>query len=183
MESSSFKMVVILTFIASLSGAILSFVYTSTKEKIAEAYRQEFLKALVKVLPEHDNEPDKDIKMVKSRPVYVAKYKGAVVAYAIKSTSSKGYGGDIDVLLGVSKEGKILGIEILRHAETPGLGNKIETEEFKNSFKGLDLNDKIAVKKDGGVIDQFSGATISPRAVAEAVKMGLQFLHENLLEN
>jgi electron transport complex protein RnfG len=175
-------MVIILTLIASLSGIILSFVHSSTKEKIAEAYRQEFLRALVKVLPKYDNEPDKDIKTVKDRTIYVAKYKGEVVGYAILSTSTKGYGGDIDVLVGVSPSGKILGIEILRHAETPGLGNKIENEEFKNKFKGLDLNDKIAVKKDGGMIDQFSGATISPRAVAEAVDLGLKFISDNLLE-
>ncbi|UOD34069.1 RnfABCDGE type electron transport complex subunit G [Deferribacteraceae bacterium V6Fe1] len=182
MRDNNFKMVLVLTIIAAISAFILSFVYSSTKDKIADAYRQEFLRALVKVLPKYDNEPDKDVQSVEGKNVYVAKKDGQIVAYAVKTTSNKGYGGDIDVLLGVSMDGKITGIEIIKHAETPGLGSKIETETFKQSFKGLTVNDKIAVKKDGGVIDQFSGATISPRAVSEAVSSGLKFITEKVLE-
>jgi len=182
MRDNNFKMVLVLSIIAAIAAFVLSFVYSSTKDKIAEAYRQEFLRALVKVLPKYNNEPDKDIKKVEGKNLYVAKKDGQIVAYAIKTTSSKGYSGDIDVLLGVSVDGKITGIEIIKHAETPGLGSKIENESFKQSFKGLTVNDKIAVKKDGGVIDQFSGATISPRAVSEAVSSGLKFVTEKVLE-
>lgn len=182
MRDNNFKMVLILTIIAAFAAFVLSFVYSSTKDKIAEAYRREFLRALVKVLPKYDNEPDKDIKTIDGKDVYIAKNNGQIVAYAVKTTSSKGYGGDIDVLLGVSFDGKITGIEIIKHAETPGLGTKIESEDFKESFKGLTVNDKISVKKDGGIIDQFSGATISPRAVSEAVSLGLKFITEKVLE-
>ncbi|MBZ4643890.1 MAG: rnfG [Deferribacteraceae bacterium] len=181
MRDNNFKMVIVLTVIAAIAAFVLSFVYSSTKDKIAEAYRQEFLRALVKVFPNYNNEPDKDINIVDGQNIYIAKMDDKVVGYAIKSTSSKGYGGDIDVLIAVSTDGKITGIEILRHAETPGLGDKIEDEWFKNLFKGLTAKDNIAVKKDGGIIDQFSGATISPRAVSEAVANGLKFIDDKIL--
>lgn len=182
MRDNTFKMVIVLTLIAGISSFILSFVFSVTKDKIAEAYRQEFLNALVKVMPKYDNEPDKEIKTVDEKQIFIAKNGDTIVGYGIKSKSLKGYGGDIDVLIGVLPEGKISGIEILKHSETPGLGSKIETDKFKNSFKNLTINDKIAVKKDGGIIDQFSGATISPRAVSDAVKNGLEFINKKVLE-
>lgn len=182
MKDSNFKMVLILCAVAAVAAFILSLVNMATKEKIAEAYRQEFLRGLTAVLPEYDNEPDKTILEVKDKKIYVAKNDNKTVAYAIKSTSPKGYGGDVVVLVGVKPDGRINGIEILRHAETPGLGNKITEESWQKSFDNLTIKDDIAVKKDGGIIDQFSGATISPRAVCEAVDKGLKFITENVPE-
>ena len=90
--------------------------------------------------------------------------------------------GIIAVLVGVDTHGKILGIEILHHAETPGLGNRIEDKSWKDTFIGLGKDSNIAVKKDGGDIDEFSGATISPRAVCEAVNSALDFLGRYAVE-
>jgi electron transport complex protein RnfG len=181
MEKNTFKMVLILTLIAAISAVILSFVHKITKEPIEAAYRQEFIDGLKAVLPDFDNEPDRDFKEIKGNKVYLAKKDGKVFAYAMKTISEKGYSGKIVVLIGVDLKGKITGIEILQHAETPGLGDHIESTKFKDSFKGLTIEDNIKVKKDGGIIDQFSGATISPRAVSEAVRNGLKFIDENVL--
>lgn len=69
----------------------------------------------------------------------------------------------------------------MQHKETPGLGDKITDSEFLSAFKGLSNPNVIAVKKDGGIIDQFSGATMSPRAVAEAVREALSFFRQNFV--
>lgn len=182
MQNNTFKMVLILTLIASLSALILAFIYDITKAPIAEAYRQEFVKGLKVVLPPFDNEPDIDFKEIKGHKVYLAKKGEETIAYAIKSISEKGYSGNIAVLVGVDLKGKVSGIEVLQHAETPGLGDKIQDKPFRDSFIGLSVKDKIAVKMDGGVIDQFSGATISPRAVAEAVTIGVEFVTHEVIE-
>ena len=202
MKNNNFKMVIVLTLISVIAALILSTVYSVTKEPIAEAYRQEFVQGLKMVLPDFDNEPDREFIVIKNRKIYIAKKKcgsdvhapaiglgciaqsgednGSIVGYAMKTSSFKGYSGLIEVLIGIDTKGKITGIEILKHAETPGLGSKIESDWFKKEFVGLTADDNIAVKKDGGKIDQFSGATISPRAVCEAVSNGLKFLKENL---
>ena len=180
MKNSNFKMVIILTLISLIAAFLLSTVYSVTKKPIEKAYRQEFVKGLKIVLPEFDNEPDREFKMFDNRKVYIAKKGDKVVGYALRSSSLNGFSGLIEVLIGVDVKGKVTGIEILKHAETPGLGSNIESDWFKKEFKGLTAADNIAVKKDGGNIDQFSGATISPRAVCEAVKNGLEFLKKNI---
>jgi electron transport complex protein RnfG len=151
-------------------------VHIVTKDRIAEAYRQDFLKGLKVVLPNFDNEPDKEFKELDGRKIYIGRKGGEIFGYAVRSVSAKGYSGSIAVLVGVDTAGKILGIEILQHAETPGLGDKIEDKIWKDTFTGLDKDSNIAVKKDGGNIDGFSGATISPRAVCEAVNAALEFV-------
>ncbi|MEF3255439.1 MAG: RnfABCDGE type electron transport complex subunit G [Deferribacterales bacterium] len=180
---NNLSMIYILAIITAIAALLLSITYNGTKDKIEEAYRQELIKALNVVLPEHDNHPDKEDINIDGKSVYIAKKGGKLVGVAFKSTSSKGYSGDIDILVGIDLNGKVYGVEILKHAETPGLGSKIETDSFKRSFKGLGKEDKIAVKKDGGVIDQFSGATISPRAVCEAVNNALKFYSEVVVKN
>ncbi len=180
MKNSNFKMVIILALISLIAALLLSTVYSVTKKPIEEAYRQEFIKGLKIVLPGFDNEPDREFKTIDNRKVYIAKKGGKVVGYALRSSSLNGFSGLIEVLVGVDVKGKVTGIEILKHAETPGLGSNIESDWFKKEFKGLTAADNIAVKKDGGNIDQFSGATISPRAVCEAVKSGLEFLKKNI---
>jgi electron transport complex protein RnfG len=83
-------------------------------------------------------------------------------------------------MMGVLPDGTLGGIEILSHAETPGLGSPITEERWKGIFKGRSLdNTDLRVKKDGGDIDQMTGATISPRAVTGAVKKGLEWFRDN----
>jgi electron transport complex protein RnfG len=182
MKNSPIKMVIVLTVITAISSLILSTVYSGTKDKIAEEYRKDFLKGLKVVLPGFTNEPDMDFKNFEGKKVYIGRKDKSVIGYAVQSASQKGYSGEISILVGVNPAGKILGIEILKHAETPGLGNKIEEPAWKSSFIGLTKQSNIAVRKDGGNIDEFSGATISPRAVCEAVNTALDFLGQHTVE-
>jgi H+/Na+-translocating ferredoxin:NAD+ oxidoreductase subunit G len=116
--------------------------------------------------------------------VYRGIKDGQVTALAFRITG-QGYSGEIDLILGLDSDGRILGVRVLSHSETPGLGDRIE--ERKTSwilgFNGLSLEntpaDQWRVKKDGGRFDQFSGATITPRAVVKAIHEGLAFFQRH----
>ncbi len=185
MRQELFKLIVSLTIISSIAAATLAMVYDTTKGPIAEQKRLKMIRSLKGVLPEFDNEIDKDVtdviigkdKRGNDRKVvfFNARSGGNLVGVAFKVVAPDGYKGDIDIMMGVGLDKKITGIEILGHLETPGLGDKIVEKWWKDEFKGKSLEtSKISVKKDGGEIDQFTGATISPRAVADAVRKGLE---------
>ena len=96
------------------------------------------------------------------------------------AVSALGYGGPIELMLGINPQGIITGIQILKHSETPGLGAKINEETFLKQFVSKNTqNINWALKKDGGEIDQISGATISPRAVVGAIHQGLLFFSKH----
>lgn len=113
--------------------------------------------------------------------VYLAKQQGRVQAVCFTFVAPDGYAGPINLVMGIDKNGEILGVRVISHVETPGLGDKIEVSKSKwvLSFNGKSLNnlsvEHWAVKKDGGVFDQFAGATITPRKVVQAIKRGLDF--------
>lgn len=184
------KLVLVLTLICLVAAAALSQVERVTREPIAQALREEKLKAIRNVLPKYDNEPDKESVSIVvgkddsgndiEKEYYIAKMGDDVVGVAFEGSSSEGYGGNIVVMIGVDPEDTINGIEVIKHAETPGLGSKITGSDFLSHFKGRNLeNTKWAVKKDGGDIDQITGATISPRAVVSAVDEELKRFSEN----
>ncbi|MBA2816990.1 electron transport complex subunit RsxG [Candidatus Pantoea persica] len=108
--------------------------------------------------------------------LYLAHKQGQPVAVALETTAPNGYSGVIQMLVGADFHGKVLGVRVIEHHETPGLGDKIELRisDWINSFIGKVVHgadDKaFAVKKDGGEFDQFTGATITPRAVVNATK-------------
>ena len=108
--------------------------------------------------------------------LYLARKGDAPVAAALETTAPDGYSGAIQMLVGADFHGKVLGVRVIEHHETPGLGDKIELRisDWINSFNGKVVHgadDKaFAVKKDGGEFDQFTGATITPRAVVNATK-------------
>lgn len=180
------RLVVALTLIAVLAGLVLSLVEGMTREPIAEQRRLEMLKALKAVLPAIDNQPDTDSVTLeagtdkKGRPLqrtfYRGRQEGALAGVAFKVTAPDGYSGNIDIMVGVTPEGTVTGVEILSQAETPGLGARITEPAFKGQFAGKSLdNADWRVKKDGGSFDQITGATISPRAVVGALRRGLEF--------
>jgi electron transport complex protein RnfG len=184
------RLVLVLTLIAAGAGLILSLVESVTREPIAEQRRQETLKALKAVLPPIDNSPDADtVSLVigvdkKGRDVSRTFYRGrqgeALSGVAFKVTAPDGYSGNIEIMVGVDAEGTVSGVEILNHAETPGLGSKITEGWFKEQFKGKALaGADWRVKKDGGEFDQITGATISPRAVVGAIRKGLEFFRDH----
>jgi electron transport complex protein RnfG len=178
------RLVVVLTIICIVAAAALSEVYTLTKAPIEKAAREEKLSAMRRITPGFTNEPDADkvtISLGKdsqgnelTRDFYIATKDNAVIGIDFEASSAAGYGGTINVIVGVTPEGKVTGVEVLKHSETPGLGTKVTAPKWLAQFNGKDLeNTKWAVKKDGGDIDYTSGATISPRAVVAAVKEGL----------
>lgn len=172
------RMVIVLTLVCLVAALALSQVYEVTKEPIAKAEESERLKAIKAVLPAYDNKPLEEAEKHKCNAVeyefFVGKKGDKVVGRAVKVSTEAGYGGTIEAMLGIAPDGKITGLYILKHAETPGLGAKIEEKWFTDQFKDKSLaKTKISVKKDGGDIDQITGATITPRAVCLAVRQGL----------
>lgn len=179
--SNYIKIILSITIISAICGGILSWTYNKTKDKIAYAEKLDFINSLKVVLPEHNNYPDEEVIKIGDKTVYKAMLNGNIVGYAVSASSNKGYSGIIEVLIGVDINGKISGVSVIKHKETPGLGDKITESSFLNLFKLISDYSKIAVKKDGGIIDEFSGATMSPRAVSEATSIGLKFIQENII--
>jgi electron transport complex protein RnfG len=187
------RLAIVLTLITAGAGLLLALVESATREPIAEQRRLETLRALQAVLPEIDNSPDTDtVELVtgqdkKGREVKRIFYRGRkenkLAGVAFKVVAPDGYSGNIFIMVGVDAGGTVTGIEILSHAETPGLGDKIEEGWFKDQFKQKNLdNIDWRVKKDGGAFDQITGATISPRAIVRAVKDGLEFYRDHRQE-
>ncbi len=175
--NSFFKSVFTITIITVLAGIMLTLSYFFTKDKIAYQERQEILNAFKSILPYHNNEPDKEYEIINNQKIFIAKDNGTITGYAVNVINTQGYGGAISILTGTDSNGVVSGVAVIYHSETPGLGDKITSKSFLDLFKGLTINDKIAVKKDGGTIEQFSGATISPRAVAAGVKDSLKVIN------
>ncbi|TNF49984.1 MAG: RnfABCDGE type electron transport complex subunit G [Deltaproteobacteria bacterium] len=187
------RLVLVLTLITAGAGLVLSLVESVTREPIAEQRRQEMLRALQAVLPPADNSPDEDtVELVVGqdkrgrdvmRKFFRGRKDGQLSGLAFKVVAPDGYSGNIDVMVGIDPSGTVVGIEILSHNETPGLGDKIAFPEYKKTFAGKNLdNADWRVKKDGGEFDQITGATISPRAVVGAVRKGLEFYRDNKAE-
>lgn len=171
-----------LGLVALLASAALSLGNSLTGPAIAAAEARDLQASLAQVLPEgsYDNELLQDTTLVAGVTIYRAR-KAGVVSGVIFQQAQRGYAGDIVVLMGVDPTGRVLGVRVVKHQETPGLGDKIEAAKARwiHDFAGKSLDDpkpeKWAVRKDGGVFDQFAGATITPRAVVKAVKSGLDF--------
>jgi len=187
------RLIVTLTLITVGAGLLLSLVESVTREPIAEQRRLEILRALQTVLPVFDNSPDADtVELVvgqdkkgrdQMRTFFRGRENGSISGVAFTVIAPDGYSGNIGMMVGVDPRGTVVGLEILTHAETPGLGDKITRNEFKDQFKGKTLEGvDWRVKKDGGDFDQITGATISPRAVVKAVQQGLQFFLDHQAE-
>ena len=174
-----------------IAAALLVMGNIATRDTIEMRRAEDLLASLDQVIPAsiHDNDLlanplDLPLASGETLTVYRARKESEVtgVAYPL---SAQGYGGSIDLILGLNADGKILGVRALAHAETPGLGDKIDVsrDDWIQGFDGLSLDnppaERWAVKKDGGDFDQFSGATITPRAVVGSVKKGLELFREN----
>ena len=187
------RLALVLTLITAISALLLAMVESVTREPIAQQRRLVTLNALKSVLPPADNAPDQDtVSLVTGKDkkgnddetVFYRGRKGDQLSgIAFKVVSPNGYSGDISVMVGIDPEGHVSGIEILQHAETPGLGAKVEESWWKDQFKdkGLD-NADWRVKKDGGSFDQITAATITPRAIVGAVRKGLEFFKAHKAE-
>jgi Na+-translocating ferredoxin:NAD+ oxidoreductase subunit G len=186
----------VLAGFALIASVLLGVTNCSTESTIQLRLDEDLVKSLEEVVPAnlHDNDMLKDTVTISSAEfnigtpettVYVAKKSGSVTAVSYKFTAPDGYSGAINMIMGIDRDGKILGIRVLSHKETPGLGDKIEASKSNwiLSFVGRSLENltptQWAVKKDGGEFDQFSGATITPRKSVQAINRGLQLFKAN----
>lgn len=179
---------------ALISAAILATTQFNTKDRIAEAERKAAIKALQQIIPKSRYNNDlltdtisvpqeywSDLGLRSGGDVHIARSDGTPVAVIIPTLTSEGYSGDIKMIVGINADGTTAGVRVLKHSETPGLGDKIEIVKSKwiLGFNGKSLinpsQDNWKVKKDKGEFDQFTGATITPRAVVQQVLKTLQF--------
>ncbi len=172
------RLVLTLTIICLVAGVLLAGVDTLTRDRISEANRDKKLNALQNVLPDYDNSPDTNVVTVEhagqSWIFHVALKDKRFAGAAVETSSPAGYGGDISLMLGINADDETQAIAILGQKETPGLGANIEGESFKSNFTRKNLTTtQWAVAKDGGQIDQITAATISSRAVTDAVKAAI----------
>ncbi|MFC4656813.1 electron transport complex subunit RsxG [Rheinheimera marina] len=167
-----------------------------TLQEIAHQQEQNKLRTLVEVLPELKGNTEilancvlaQDAQLLgkaAEQRIYRYQQDGQVKAYLVETTAPDGYSGNIEVLAAISPELKILGVRVLAHKETPGLGDKIELKRnpwilsFADKVLSSATDKSFAVKKDGGQFDQFAGATITPRAVVKAVKNAAVYIQQH----
>ena len=179
---------------AAIAAGLLLGVDTATREPIVMRKMEDMQVSLAQVVPNelHDNNMvAKPLVLTGTDGKEVKVYqgtKGGQVTALVWETVGYGYAGEIRTLIAVDPQGKILGTRVLSHKETPGLGDKIDAAktDWILKFTGLSLGnppeDKWKVKKDGGQFDQFSGATITPRAVVKSIHEALQFFQAHKSE-
>lgn len=172
------KLIFSLTVISSAAGLLLSYTYKVTAAPIAAASQKGTTQALAAVLPPFDNNPANNSITCKEETTswtfHVARKGGQFTGAAFETSSQNGYGGEIRIMVGITADGHIKSIQVLSQHETPGLGTKITEAPFKPQFDGRPITRTLwAVKKDNGSFDAVTGATISSRAVLEAVKNGI----------
>jgi electron transport complex protein RnfG len=167
-----------------------------TRERIAhnqQAWIKQHLDALVDP-QSYDNDPLTDTTDViapdmlgTAAPVVVYRMRkaGLPVAVAIRSIAPDGYRGPLELLVAIAPGGQLIGVQVIRHNETPGLGDAFENRDagWLDKFRGLSLTrppqQRWTVRRDGGDFDAFTGATITPRAIVKAVRLTLEFYQGN----
>ncbi len=176
----------------ALAGALLvAGIHAYTAPRITDNERQVLLRGIDDVIPKdaYDNDILEDTVTLRDpllgtdEPVtaYLARKGGRPTGVILPVVAPNGYSGPIRLLVGILADGSIGGVRVLAHKETPGLGDKIQRphSDWILGFQGRSLGspppDQWAVKRDGGAFDQFTGATISPRAVVGAVKSALVY--------
>ncbi|UGA53874.1 electron transport complex subunit RsxG [Vibrio sp. VB16] len=184
-----------LAIFACACTGLVAITHYLTEDTILQQERDQLKSILNEVIPHqmHDNELYSACTLVQSvqlgsddpLPAYIATKNGRPSAVAIEVIAPDGYNGKIKLIVGIDSQGVVTGTRVLAHRETPGLGDKIDTRisNWIDGFIGKQVTqdnlDSWKVKKDGGQFDQFTGATITPRAVVKAVKRGVIFYNEN----
>lgn len=172
--------------VALLASAVLALGDNETRDVIAQRHAEDVQAMLNEVIPPelHDNNILQDKLTIEGIEIFQAQLDSRVSAIAFQ-VSEPGYSGDITLVMAIDRNGSLLGVRVVSHTETPGLGDKMEAARspWIFSFDGMGLTqeneDQWAVKKDGGKFDQFTGATITPRAIIKAVKGGMLFFQQH----
>ncbi|MFO7534590.1 MAG: RnfABCDGE type electron transport complex subunit G [Kiritimatiellia bacterium] len=173
------KLIFVLTLVSLISGLLLAVTFQYTKEPIRQTEERQLFESLRQVLPPDVGDPEAVVFSNAAGVVtfYVVRKDGAFAGVAFSAVSPNGYAGPVEALIGLKPDGTIQGIEIKQN-ETPGLGSKITAPAFKGQFTGKPLAGAWKVRKDGGTIDAVSGATISSRALCDAVVRGQALYQE-----
>jgi electron transport complex protein RnfG len=191
-RTAAILFVFVIVFTGLLSGA-----YQWTKPAIEASAAEEKMKLIDEVLPrsEYDNAllrdtvalpPVPELGLADPSTAYIARLAGQPVAAVFEAVATDGYAGKIRLIVAVRADGRVAGVRVTQHKETPGLGDYVEVKKDKNKarpwitqFAGLSLADVPArewkVRKDGGRIDYYAGATVTPRAVTKAVLKAAQW--------
>ncbi|UTF60062.1 electron transport complex subunit RsxG [Gilvimarinus sp. DA14] len=188
----------LLGLFALVTAGVLAVTNVGTRDRIADAQRAAAEKALYELVPASrvDNDLLTDtlptpeamlpaLGLDSAEEIHRARNDGKVIAVIVPAVAPDGYSGDIRIIVGVNRDGSVAGVRALAHKETPGLGDKIDTakSDWILGFNGKSLGEppveQWQVRKDGGVFDQFTGATITPRAVTGQVKRVLQQVAEH----
>ena len=186
LRTAAILFVFVVLFTGLLSGA-----YLWTKPTIEASAAEEKMKLVDEVLPraEYDNAllsdtlnlpPTPQLGLDEPSTLYRARKGGKPVALVFEAVAPDGYAGKIRLLIALRADGTVAGVRVTQHKETPGLGDYIEVKKDKNKarpwitqFAGLSLaqvaDSEWKLKKDGGRIDYYAGATVTPRAVSKAV--------------
>ncbi len=183
---------VILALFAAVTTGVTALVNEVTKPTVAKQMALQQKSLLDQVVPPtmYNNNLQQECYLVNNpvlgdnhdHPLYVARHNGQPVAAAVETIAPDGYSGAIKMLVGADFQSKVLGVRVIEHHETPGLGDKIELRlsDWITHFTGVKISGAgdthFAVKKDGGDFDQFTGATITPRAVVNETKRTTLFI-------
>ncbi|KEK28267.1 electron transport complex subunit G [Shewanella xiamenensis] len=189
----------LLALFALLCTGLVAVVNQQTFDEIKLQQQKELMGILHQLIPDelHDNELTAQCTLLQNKealgtedalPAYIATAAGKPVAIALEAIAPDGYNGNIKLIVGINTQGEVLGVRTLSHQETPGLGDKIELRksDWVTKFVGKVLtseDDKQwQVQKDGGDFDQFTGATITPRAYVKAVKRAVWYFTQHQTE-
>jgi len=186
-----------------ISAILLATAYAGTRDRIFQQQLEAERQALAQVLPAafHDNDllqhkllfssdstlwnQTELLALTSDRPAYLAYRDAAFAGIILPVEAHDGYSGDIRLLVGILADGDISGVRVLEHRETPGLGDKIDIDQsdWILTFNGKSLSQPLPARwrvlKDGGEFDQLVGATITPRAIVNAVQRALSFFEAN----
>ncbi|MFT7006238.1 MAG: electron transport complex protein RnfG [Colwellia sp.] len=203
-DSSKFRLPIqknsqILAIFAIVCTAIVGLVNELTKDEIKAQEQLQLLNTLHSIIEpsRYNNDITQDCVSLSSallgnstndkkiQTAYIARQDNQAIAIAMTSTAPDGYNGNIELIIAVNMDGSVSGVRVLKHQETPGLGDKVELRKSNwiNTFTGKKLlsekDTRWAVTKDNGIFDQFTGATITPRAVVKAVRKTLLYFKDN----
>lgn len=158
---SQYYPILAVTVVVFISVALLGGLDSVTRDMIEYQKELKVQRMLNEIFPDMTSYTSED-------DIYIISSDGTGIGFAFLAIG-KGYGGDIDILVGLEDETTLKGIAVITHAETPGLGDKILFPDFTDRFVGIDIAD-VAVPDEGGKVDAITGSTISTKAVIDAVR-------------
>jgi len=185
-ESTFMNMLATLFMVTLVAAGLLGSVYAITKEPIRLAELKKKNEAIQVVVPGFDNEPSQEVERIfadgDSIYLYTARQGDTILGTAVETFTNMGFSGEFKLMVGFDPDGTIIDIAVIKHAETPGLGDKMEKgkSDFSVQFMGKHPDSfKLAVKKDRGDVDAITASTITSRAYCDAVTRAYEAFKES----